>query len=119
LTFGIVVDDTIHFLTKYLHARRKKLLSPEAAVRYAFATVGTAMWVTSLILIAGFSMLTLSAFQLNSGMGALSAITIAFALLSDYFLLAPLLMKLEENKNAEHVTKNDDDVDPDTVSVTA
>lgn len=102
LTFGIVVDDTIHFLTKYLHARRDKNFSPEDAVRYAFKMVGTAMWTTSVILVAGFSVLILSAFELNDGMGRLSAITIAFALLADYFLLAPLLMKLEENKNAHH-----------------
>lgn len=119
LTFGIVVDDTIHFLTKYLHARRKKGLLPEDAVRYAYATVGTAMWVTSLILIAGFSVLMLSAFQLNSGMGMLAAITIAFALLADYLLLPPLLMKLEEKKNARAVTKKDDDTDPDSVPATA
>ncbi len=94
LTFGIVVDDTIHFLTKYLHARREKGLAAEDAVRYAFATVGTAMWVTSLILVAGFSVLTFSSFELNAGMGQLAAITIAFALLADYLLLPPLLMKL-------------------------
>ncbi len=94
LTFGIVVDDTIHFLTKYLHARREKGLGSEDAVRYAFATVGTAMWVTSLILVAGFSVLTFSSFELNAGMGQLAAITIAFALLADYLLLPPLLMKL-------------------------
>jgi len=94
LTFGIVVDDTIHFLTKYLHARREKGLGSEDAVRYAFATVGTAMWVTSLILMAGFSVLTFSSFELNAGMGQLAAITIAFALLADYLLLPPLLMKL-------------------------
>ena len=119
LTFGIVVDDTIHFLTKYLHARRKKGFSPEEAVRYAYATVGTAMWVTSLILIAGFSVLMMSAFQLNSGMGMLAAITIAFALLADYLLLPPLLMKLEEKKNARAATKNDDDSDPTPVPATA
>jgi predicted RND superfamily exporter protein len=94
LTFGIVVDDTIHFLTKYLHARREKGLGSEEAVRYAFATVGTAMWVTSLILVAGFSVLAFSSFELNAGMGQLAAITIAFALLADYLLLPPLLMKL-------------------------
>lgn len=101
LTFGIVVDDTIHFLTKYLHARRDKKLSPEDAVRYAFRMVGSALLVTSLILVAGFSVLIMSAFELNDGMGRLSAITIAFALVADFFLLAPLLIKLEEKKYAQ------------------
>ncbi|MDH5445315.1 MAG: efflux RND transporter permease subunit, partial [Gammaproteobacteria bacterium] len=43
LTLGIVVDDTVHFLSKYLRGRREKGLNPEDAVRYAFSTVGTAL----------------------------------------------------------------------------
>ena len=96
LTFGIVVDDTIHFMTKYLHARRDKGLDPHAAVRYAFSTVGMALFVTSLVLVAGFYTLTFSAFWLNASMGMMCALTIALALIADYLLLPPLLMKLEE-----------------------
>lgn len=98
LTFGIVVDDTIHFLTKYLHARRDKGLDPPAAVRYAFSTVGMALAVTSLILVVGFLVLAFSAFKLNSDMGIMCAVTLALALVADYLLLPPLLMKLEEGK---------------------
>ena len=98
LTFGIVVDDTIHFMSKYLHARRDKGLDPHAAVRYAFSTVGMALFVTSLILVAGFFILTFSAFKLNATMGMMCALTIALALVVDYLLLPPLLMKLEEGK---------------------
>ncbi len=96
LTFGIVVDDTIHFLAKYLHARRDKGLSPQDAVRYAFTTVGMALFVTSVILVAGFLVLTFSAFEINAGMGKLCALTLAVALAADYLMLPPLLMKLEE-----------------------
>jgi predicted RND superfamily exporter protein len=95
MTLGIVVDDTIHFLSKYLRARREQGLDPQRAVRYAFHTVGTAMLVTSLVLIAGFLVLTQSGFKLNSDMGLLTAITIAFALAADFLLLPPLLMKLD------------------------
>ncbi len=95
MTFGIVVDDTIHFFTKYLHARRKMDLPPEEAVRYAFATVGSALAVTSIILVVGFSILTLSAFWLNAGMGLLSAMTVALALAADILLAPLLLMKVE------------------------
>lgn len=98
LTFGIVVDDTIHFLSKYLHARRDKGLDPHAAVRYAFSTVGMALAVTSLILVAGFLVLTFSTFKLNADMGMMCALTIALALVADYLMLPPLLMKLEEGK---------------------
>ena len=96
LTLGIVVDDTVHFLSKYLRARREQGLSSEDAVRYAFHTVGIALLVTTLVLVAGFMVLTQSAFKLNSDMGLLTAITIALALAADFFFLPPLLMKLDK-----------------------
>lgn len=100
MTLGIVVDDTVHFLSKYLRARRENNMSSEDAVRYAFANVGMALWVTSVALVAGFLVLSLSAFKLNSGMGLLTAITITFALMADFLFLPPLLMKLEGKSNA-------------------
>jgi len=95
MTLGIVVDDTIHFLSRYLRGRRERGLSPEAAVRDAFATVGKAMAVTSIILIAGFGILALSAFRVTAELGLLSAIVIALALATDYLLLPPLLLTLD------------------------
>ncbi|MCH8300346.1 MAG: MMPL family transporter [Candidatus Marinimicrobia bacterium] len=92
MSLGIVVDDTVHFLSKYLRARREKNLSTEEAIRYAFSSVGTALLVTTLILIAGFAVLSLSAFKVNAGMGQLTAITIAFALLIDFMLLPPIII---------------------------
>jgi len=98
LSLGIVVDDTIHFLSKYLRARREFGMDAQEAVRYAFRTVGTAIWVTSFILVAGFSVLTLSGFKFNSDMGLLTAIALVCALLADFLFLPPLLMKIEEGK---------------------
>ena len=99
MTLGIVVDDTVHFLSKYLRARREKGLDEKEAVRYAFNTVGVALWVTSLVLVMGFWVLSQSHFALNSDMGAMAAITIAIALIMDFLFLPPLLMKLEENQD--------------------
>lgn len=98
MTLGIVVDDTVHFLSKYLRARREKGLDAEQAVRYAFSTVGTALWVTSAVLISGFMILTLSTFKLNSDMGLLTSVVIAFALLADFLLLPALLMRIDAKK---------------------
>jgi len=100
MTLGIVVDDTVHFLSKYLRARREKNMNEVEAVRYAFNTVGVALWVTSVVLVAGFVVLAQSTFALNSDMAAMAAITIAIALVMDFLFLPPLLMKLEENKHA-------------------
>ena len=95
MTLGIVVDDTVHFLTKYRRARSELGRSPPDAVRYAFVTVGRALLTTSLVLVAGFLVLSLSSFELNAGMGLLTALVIALALVADFFLLPPLLMKVE------------------------
>ena len=100
MTLGIVVDDTVHFLSKYLRARREKGLDAQDAVRYAFRTVGLALVATSVVLALGFLVLTQSAFVLNADMGLMTAVTIMFALLADFLLLPPLLMALDR-KNKE------------------
>jgi len=101
MSLGIIVDDTVHFLTKYERARREQGMDAQDAVRYAFSTVGMALWVTSLVLIAGFLVLSQSAFQVNSGMGLLTAIVIVFALIADFLFLPPLLIRLSANQGAK------------------
>lgn len=106
LSFGIVVDDTVHFMSKYLRARREHGMDAAGAVRYAFQTVGTALWMTSLILVSGFFVLTFSGFSMNSQMGLLTAIAILFALLADFLFLPPLLLIIERYKGAERTTRS-------------
>ena len=105
MTLGIVVDDTVHFLSKYLRARREHGLDAADAVRYAFKTVGMALVVTTVVLVAGFLVLSTSAFQLNSGAGMLTSIVISLALLADFLLLPPLLIALDSSKNQSHKGK--------------
>ena len=93
MTLGIVVDDTVHFLSKYLRARREKGLNAEDAVRYAFNSVGLALLVTSIVLVAGFMIMAQSHFYLNSSMGLLTSVVIFLALVIDLTLLPALLMK--------------------------
>ena len=95
MTLGIVVDDSVHFLSKYLRARREKNLGAEDAVRYAFSSVGVALLVTTIILVAGFTVLAQSSFAVNSSMAQLTAVAIVLALLADFFLLPPLLIYLD------------------------
>ena len=95
LTLGIVVDDTVHFMSKYLRARREYGMAAADAVRYSYSTVGTAMWITSVVLVAGFLVLALSGFEINSDMGLMTALTIILALLLDFLFLPILLMKIE------------------------
>ncbi len=100
LTLGIVVDDSVHFLSHYLRARREDGLAPAAAIHHAFGTVGLAMWITTLTLVAGFLVLTLSGYKMNADMGLLSAITLTLALLMDFLFLPALLLKFD--REGEH-----------------
>jgi predicted RND superfamily exporter protein len=95
MTLGIVVDDTVHFLSKYLHARRDRGADSHAAVRYAFNSVGRALWITTLVLVAGFMVLAQSSFKVNADTALLTAVTILIALAVDFLFLPPLLMKLD------------------------
>lgn len=104
MTLGIVVDDTVHFLSKYLRARREQNLSAEEAVRYAFRSVGWALTVTTFVLVAGFMVLAQSAFELNAGMGLLTAVTISIALLVDFLFLPPLLLALDKKQESTRST---------------
>lgn len=98
VTIGIVVDDTIHFMSKYLRALREQGLAAADAVRYAFHSVGIALVVTTIVLVAGFLVLSMSHFKVNADMGLMTAITITVALIIDFLLLPPLLMLLERRK---------------------
>jgi hypothetical protein len=101
MSLGIVVDDTIHFLSKYLRARRELDMNALEAVCYSFKTVGKALLVTSLILVAGFVVLSFSGFRMNSDMATLTAIALVFALMADFLFLPPLLIAIDKDKKGE------------------
>ncbi len=103
MTLGIVVDDTVHFLSKYRHAREDKNKDSSESVHYAFASVGRALWITTLVLVAGFMVLAQSSFKVNADMGLLTAITILIALIVDFLFLPPLLMKLDNRLAAKPI----------------
>ena len=89
VTFGIIVDDTIHFLSKYLKARREEGTSPHPRpFRYTFRAVGHALWTTTVVLSAGFLVFTASGFEPTRVLGLMVTITIIFALLADFLLPA-------------------------------
>ncbi|WP_020405589.1 efflux RND transporter permease subunit [Hahella ganghwensis] len=100
LTLGIVVDDAVHFLSKYQYSR-KQGSTAEEAIFYAFGTVGRALWITTVVLVAGFSVLALSSFRVNSDMGLLSALVIFIALIVDFLLLPAVLIVADRQTSEE------------------
>jgi predicted RND superfamily exporter protein len=99
-SLGIIVDDTVHLLTKYLRGRREQNLTNEDAIRYSFRTVGKAVTINTVILTAGFSILALSSFKVNEESGILTAIAVLSALVLDFLLLPALLLLIYKNKTA-------------------
>lgn len=92
MTLGIVVDDTVHIMMKYLRARRVDKLDPERAVLQVMPTVGLALLITTVALGLGFAVISSSGFQLSQHLGSLTMIIVAAALIADFFLLLPLVV---------------------------
>ena len=97
MTVGIVVDDTVHFLSKYRRARREYGQDPEDAVRYAFDTAGRALLTTTVVLVAGFLIFAFSPFVPTAQVGVLTAMIIGFALVADLSLLPALLTAVDRD----------------------
>ncbi len=100
-SMGLIVDDTVHILSKYNRARREHGLSSHDAVRYSFSGVGMALWSTTIILVAGFAVLGMSSFKVNANLGMLTSIALVSALVVDFLLLPPLLMAIDRPKDCK------------------
>ena len=92
ISLGIIVDDTVHWLSKYVRARDERGLSVEGSIRYAFHNVGMAIVVNTVILAAGFFVMTTSAFKMNVDLGLMTILSIVGALILDFLLLPALLL---------------------------
>ncbi|MXX17852.1 MAG: MMPL family transporter, partial [Gammaproteobacteria bacterium] len=97
IAFGIIVDDTIHFMTKYVDARKRGKL-PSESVQSAFRSVGRALFTTTLVFGLGFMVFGASGMSTNQALGLLVGITVIIALLADFLFLPPLLMALDGTK---------------------
>lgn len=104
MTLGIIVDDTVHFLSKYLRGKRELGLNSKDAVVYAFSSVGKALMITTVVLVAGFMVLGQSSFLMNSSMAQIAVVVMVSALVID-FLLLPALLILIDGKKGEELTE--------------
>ncbi|MGL1936380.1 MAG: MMPL family transporter [Fibrobacterales bacterium] len=94
ITLGIAVDDTVHFLVKYIDAKYAGKNTHEA-ISWTFQNVGRPLFFTSIILIVGFGVLVISQFSINSNMGMLCSAVITLALFADFILLPAMLFKYD------------------------
>ncbi|WP_172122977.1 efflux RND transporter permease subunit [Devosia sp. 919] len=91
IAFGIAVDDTVHFLSHYLHARREEGMEHLAAVKHTLDRIGGAIVATTIILCAGVVIVTFSELPQVALFGKLFVSTLAFAVIGDLFILPALL----------------------------
>jgi hydrophobe/amphiphile efflux-3 (HAE3) family protein len=92
ISYGIVVDDTIHFLSRF-KIERDKGVNQEAALKRTFHETGKAIFMTTLILVLGFSVLMFSSLQATFNVGLLIGITLLSAVFADVYLLPLMLRK--------------------------
>jgi predicted RND superfamily exporter protein len=79
LSFGIVVDDTIHFMTHYQKFKQAGITTVDA-IREVFVSSGLAMITTTVAFIGGFGILAFSHYSANANMGFLTAICMFLAI---------------------------------------
>ena len=98
ISFGIAVDDTLHFMSRF-RMELKRGSSHFYALKRTFLSTGKAIVLTSVILCAGFLLLMFSDFLGTFYVGLLISLTLVFALLADLFLLPVLLMIFYKKKS--------------------
>ena len=98
LATGIIVDDTVHFMSKFRHAYRDLRKPAADAVRYAFDSVGFALFATTLILISGFMVMEFSNFIPSQNMAWLLSLCVVMALVFDFLMLPALLLSVYGKK---------------------
>ena len=92
ITIGIGVDDTIHYIHRF-HAEWLVDCDYRLAVRRAHASIGRAMYYTSLIITIGFMVLGLSQFIPTVYFGLFTAFAMVSALIANLTLL-PMLLRV-------------------------
>lgn len=109
LTLGIVVDDTIHFLSKYKYAKETLGYNNTESVRYAMDTVGIAMMLTTAMMAIAFGSMLFSNFTPNQDIALITIITIVCAVFVDLILLPIILMRVFADGSEKEEVKTDSD----------
>jgi predicted RND superfamily exporter protein len=94
ITIGIAVDDTIHYIHRFSHEFAKDQ-NYWAAIERSHATIGRAMYYTSLTITLGFSILVLSSFMPTIYFGLLTSFAMLIALIANLTLLPLLLVRFK------------------------
>ncbi len=96
IAFGISIDDTIHFLSKYRQELKNKQWDLKSCVLIAIRESGLGMFYTSIVLFCGFSVFAFSQFGGTQALGILISITLLVAMVNNLVLLPALLLSMDK-----------------------
>jgi len=101
ITVGIGVDHAIHYISRF-KVEFKKHQKYTVALRNAHTSIGQALFIASVTIIAGFSILTFSNFVPSIHFGILTGMAMTLALVGSLTLMPKLILLTKPFK----VTKN-------------
>lgn len=108
---GLIVDATVHMLSKYQRARTEFEFDSREAILYTFSTVGTALLVATIVLVMGFSVMAFSTWTINKMMGIMVASTVALAFAIDFLLLPALLILFDSDRQEDKTERGPVELD--------
>ena len=89
---GIIVDDGIHFFSRYARAKYTVFSDPKSAVIFAMASVGRPIWITSWVLFSGLAVLLWSESRMVFEASLLTMLALVVATFFILTVLPALLM---------------------------
>ncbi len=94
---GLIVDDGIHFFSRYVRAQQSVFTDAESAVRFSMASVGRPIWISSWVLFIGLAVL---AFSQNELVQLASLITLLALFIATFLILliVPAVLISLQNK---------------------
>jgi predicted RND superfamily exporter protein len=96
IAFGISVDNAIQFMAKYRHDFIQNGGKIKKAVISALHETGVSTFYTSVVLIFGFAIFTLSSFGGTIALGGLISVTLTFAMFANLVVLPALVLTTEK-----------------------
>jgi predicted RND superfamily exporter protein len=98
IAFGISVDNAIQFMAKYRHDLKMNDGKIKKSVFSALQETGVSTFYTSIVLIFGFAIFTLSSFSGTVALGGLISCTLLFAMFANLLVLPALVLTFEKKK---------------------
>ena len=125
IAFGISVDNAIQFMAKYRHDLIQNGGKIKKAVISALHETGVSTFYTSVVLIFGFAIFTLSSFGGTIALGGLISVTLTFAMFANLVVLPALVLTTEKWSGKKELTEepsiniyrdnNEEEIDTDKI----